>query len=441
MNIKRILLAFSLTLILIPLLSQEKPTIVVSTTTGDSANCPAVLSVFRQFFRLDLYDDAIESWRILFDKCPSSSEQMYVDGVTMYRKFIEDADDGQAKEGMIDTLMLIYDRRMEYFGGEGNVLGRKGRDLLTYRRSDLDQVQAAYEMLKRSIELEGEKSQEATMVLLINAGITLVRADRIEEDQVIDDYLEISGMLDQLEKRSSRWKRTREAVDELVLSQNLLTCEALNSYYEPQFDAQKDNKEFLEKVVHFYTVTGCDRSDLFVAAAENLYQLEPNAESAHNLAIVFIAREDFKNAAEYLKMAVLGEGVDNVTRAEWFYELALVSSANEQFCDAISYAREAISYKDDLGKAYILLGDSFIASRESLGDEFQQRAAFWAASDQYSKAASKDPSVATAAREKIDNYAGQAPAREDIFFHDLKEGDAYKIGGCINESTTVKIAD
>ena len=441
MKIKKLLLAFSMTLIMIPVLPQEEPGFVVGTTTGDSANCPAILSVFRQFFRLNLYNDAIESWRLLFDECPSSSEQMYVDGVTMYRKFIEDAEDGPIREGLIDTLMLIYDRRMEYFDGEGNIIGRKGRDLLTYRRSNLDQVQAAYEMLKKSIEIEGEKSQEATMVLLINAGITLNKADRIEEDQVIDDYLAISGLLDQLEKRSSRWKRTREAIDELVLDQKLLTCEALNSYYGPQFEAQQDNKEFLEKVIHFYTMSGCDRSDMFVSAAEKLYQLEPSAESAHNLAIVFIAREDLKNAAEYLKMAVLGEDIDNETRAEWFYELALISSANGEFCDAITYAREATSFKDDLGKAYLLLGESFVAARKSLGDEFQQRTVFWAAADQCLKAASKDPSVATEAREMIEIYEGQAPSGEDIFFHDLKEGDPYKIGGCINESTTVRIVD
>ena len=41
---------------------------------------------------------------------------MYVDGVTMYRNFIELAPDGPVREGLIDTLMLIYDRRKEYFG-------------------------------------------------------------------------------------------------------------------------------------------------------------------------------------------------------------------------------------------------------------------------------------------------------------------------------------
>jgi hypothetical protein len=169
--------------------------------------------------------------------------------------------------------------------------------------------------------------------------------------------------------------------------------------------------------------------------------MEPNSESAHNLAIVFIAREDFKKAADYLGMAVVGENIEPETRAEWFYELALVKSATDNYCDAISYAREAISFNSSLGKAYILLGDAIIASRKSLGDEFQQSAAFWAAADKYSRAASVDPSVAAEARQKLDTYSGQAPGREEIFFRDLKEGDPYLVEGCINEKTTVKVGE
>ena len=441
MNIKTILLFCSLLLAGLTAKSQERQVDVYGTTGGDSINCQVYLSVFRQFFNLELYDEAIESWRTLFDQCPSSSEKMYIDGVTMYRSFVENASDDQEKEGLIDTLMLIYDRRMENFGGEGNILGRKGRELLNYRGSDLDQVQEAYQMLKRSVELEGRKSQEATMVLLINAGVTLNKADRIGEDEVIDDYLVLSGILDQLENRSSRWERTREAIDEIILDENLLTCEALNGYFEPQFDEQKDDKEFLEKVLRFYTVSGCDRSDLYVSAAEILFNMEPSSESAHNLAMVFIAREDFEKAAVYLDLAAVGDDIDNETRAEWFYELAVVNSALEKYCDVISYAREAVSYKNDLGKAYILLGDAIIASRKNLGDDFQQRTAYWAAADQYAKAASVDPSVASEAREKLNSYLGQAPGNEDIFFRDLKEGDSYRVEGCINETTTVKVVD
>ena len=137
-------------------------------------------------------------------------------------------------------------------------------------------------------------------------------------------------------------------------------------------------------------------------------------------------------------MAVAGDGVEREVRAEWFYELAVVSNALENYCDAIEYAREAIAFKSDYGDAYILLGDAFIASRTSLGDEFEQQAAFWAAADKYAMAAEMDPEVADEARERRARYVDLFPGKEEVFFRDLKEGDPYRVGGCIHEQTTVQ---
>ena len=407
-------------------------------SSEDSISCGKHLSAYRTFFTLELYELAYDTWLQAFNDCPASSERMYLDGVTMYRSFIDAAPDGPVREGLIDTLMIIYDRRMEYFGNEGNVLGRKGRDLLTYRSADIEQVQKAYEMLKMSIELQGRQSQEAVMIFFISAGVALNKEVIIDDNQAIGDYLTVIGILDQLKERSSRWERTRATIDEIMLKADILTCEALNLYFEPQFEQNKNDKTFLANVITLYTASGCDRSDIYVAASENLYRIESGPESAHNLAILFITRNDFEKAAGYLKEAVQGENIESETRAEWYYELAVVSNAIEDYCKAIDYAREAVNLKSDYGKAYILLGDAFIASRDNLGDDFQQRTAFWAAADKYKKAASVDPTVAGETNQRLTDYVGQYPNHEDVFFRDLKDGNPYQVGGCINEYTTVQ---
>ena len=424
-------------LFVIPAVSQDSNGSIYE-TSEDSVNCGMYLSAYRTFFKIKLYEDACPTWLKAFNDCPASSEMMYLDGVTMYRSFIEAAPDGPVREGLIDTLMLIYDRRMEYFGGEGNVLGRKGRDLLTYRGADIEQVQKANEMLRKSTELKGKETQEAVMLLFISSGITLSKEEKIDDNQVIEDYLMVAGILDQLEEKSSRWKKTTAIIDEIMLKEDILSCEALKRYYEPKFEQNKNDKTFLEEAINAYRVSGCDSSDIFAAASENLYSIEPSPESAHNLAILFITRNEFKKAADYLKEAVQGENIDGETRAEWYYELAVVSSANKEYCKAIEYAREAINLKSDYGKAYILLGDAFIASRNNLGDDFQQRTAFWAAADKYKEAASMDPSLEEETNQKLTDYLGQYPNNEDVFFRDFKDGDPYLVEGCINEHTTVR---
>lgn len=82
------------------------------------------------------------------------------------------------------------------------------------------------EMLKKSIEIEGTKSRESAMPLFLRAGIMLNKEDKLDEIQLIDNYIMLSGLLNQMEKSSTRWKRTRDALDEIVLKEGILSSEA-----------------------------------------------------------------------------------------------------------------------------------------------------------------------------------------------------------------------
>lgn len=400
--------------------------------------CGEYLSAYRTFFTLDLYDYAMIKWIQAFDECPASSERMYIDGVTMYRSFIQNTPEGPARETRIDSLMLIYDRRMENFGGEGNILGRKGRDLLTYRGKDIDQVEKAYQMLKRSVELERSKAQESVMLLFISAGITLSQEGKMEVSQLFDDYFQLSGMLDEADGRSSRIKRSRQKVNDLMLSKNMLTCEALDSYFQDKVKDSEDDVSFQRSITRTYRLAVCELSEIFIQAEENLYKLEPGPESAYELGMAFVLRKEYNKALSYLEEAIQGSTLNAGTLSEWNYDLAKVLMELTDYCGAIAYAREAITLNKDLGKAYLLLGNAFINARGNLGDAFQQASAYWAAADMYSRAASTDPSLATEVQDKLTEIKSLYPSKEDVFFRDLKVGDSIQVGGCINETTSVK---
>jgi tetratricopeptide (TPR) repeat protein len=408
------------------------------TSEEDSINYMRTKSYYKEFYKIKLYQHAIGPWWELYHKYPASSEKMYVDGAKMYRYFIDSADNGPRKEGLIDTLMLIYEQRMEYFGGEGNVLGRQGIDLFTYGRNDIEKVEKAYGMLKKSIEIEGKKSREPVILSLIAADIILSKHARIDHAQVVEDYIAVNAILDQLEGRSSRWVKTRATINDIVYKEDLLTCESLNSYFVPRFDHHKNDEAYLEKVINIYSASGCESADIFLAASEEIYSIYPGAEAAHDLAMRFVAKGDYEKALKYLQFAVTGDDIDNATRADRFYKLAIISSAAEEYCDAITYAREAIVNKSDCGKAYVALGDMIIAASSKLPDEFDQRAAYWAAADKYAKAASLDKSISSEAKKKLVEYQSHYPEAEEVFFRDMKEGDSYRLAGCINEHTTVR---
>jgi len=435
--LKAIIIPILLLFFGLPVLSQRSR-VTIYNTSDDSISCGPLISAYRTFTREKLYDIAQPTWLRVFENCPDSLEGVYLDGATMYRSFIEATPAGPLREARIDTLMLIYDRRMEYFGGEGNVLGRKGSDLLAYRGTEMGQVQQANEMLRKSIELEGVESREATMLLCMTSGMVLYSKGLLAEDQLIADYVLISGTLVHLEKENSRWRRTRSKIEDLMLKNDILSCRALDSHFGPIMEENRDDEAFQETVIYAYGPVECGSSAVYSAASENLYRLAPGPESAHNLAILFIANNDLQKADYYLKEALKGEDIPGETRAQWYYELAVVRNAMEDYCTAIEYAREAIGLKNNFGEAYMLLGDSFVAARKSLGNDFQRRTAYWSAADMYETAASLDPALSQEARKKITKCEAQFPDKEDIFFSDIREGEAFVVEGCINDTTLVR---
>jgi len=406
----------------------------------DSINCLMNLSLYKEFFKHKNYNDAIVSWRIVFTECPASSQNMYVDGVKMYKQFVSDEKNPDVANALIDTIMDIYDKRMKYFNDEANVLGRKAVDLLKYRKNDIKAVEEAHGYLSQSIELKPEKARDAIVILLVNSSVSLHNADIYPQEQAINDYFKASEIIDEhLAKKPSdkRWNRAKTTVDDFMLEKGILTCDALNQYYEQKFEANKGDEVFLNKMIDFYYTSGCDRSSMYAQASEQLYAVNPSHESAYKLARLFVSKEDYAKATQYYEEAVTGEA-DQETMAQYYYELAQVIRVQGNTCKSIEYARQAIKNNPNYGDAYILLGDAYIESRENLGEDFEVRTAFWAAADKYIKAKNVDASVAADANKRINDYLPMYPDGEACFFRTLKEGDSYLVKGCINEYTTVR---
>ncbi len=406
----------------------------------DSINCLMNLSLYKEFFKHNNYSDAISPWRHVFSECPASSQNLYVDGVKMYKSFISKEKNPAVVEGLIDTLMLIYDRRLKYFNDEANVLGRKATDLLRYKKDDINAVEEAYGYLSKSIEIGKAKSRDAVIILFVNSTVTLSASGIHDIGVAIDDYFTATEIIDgKLAKnaKDKRWGRAKESVDNFVIDKGILSCDALNDYYSPIFEANKGNEEFLKKVVNFYSKTGCDRADLYVTALEKLYEINPTHESAYKVANLYLAKQKYDEAIVYYKEAVAGDS-DNKSKANYYFKLAQVNRMLQSYCESIRYNKEAIALNPGFGEAYLLLGDNYIDSRSNLEDQLGGKTAYWAAVDKYKKAREVNSALADIANKKISDYSGFYPNSEDCFFLNLEEGKSYQVKGCINEYTVIK---
>ncbi len=445
-----------LLIVLLPtvyLFAQDEENSEESTGAGrygeDSITCITNISLYREFFKQwkasnyqnDVVKDAINPWRWVFLNCPRGTQNTYIDGVKIMSYRIDKEKDPAKKNLLIDTLMMLYDQRIQYFGKEGYVLGRKGVDLYNFRPENYE---AVFNTLKKSVELQGNKSAGPVLVYYFRSAISMAKDGKADTSLIFDTYDIISNILDYDIKKYK--DNPKELANWQVIQGNIemtmepyATCNQIVTIYRKKFTENPDDADLLRKIVVTMDKKKCQEDPLYFDVIKKLYGLDPSPESAYLLGKMMMNKEKYPEAIEYLKAAENSKDTELVDRS--YKYIAESYRAQKNYPAARTYVLKAIALNPHDGEAYIMIGDMYVASAKDCGDnDLTKRVAYWAAIDKYKKAKQVDPSVAEMADKRIADYSIYFPTQETIFFNNLKEGETYKVGCWINEETTVRAA-
>lgn len=407
---------------------------------SDSAATVMHLSLYREFFKQKNFKDAYPHWKWVFVNGPMSSQNVYIDGIKMVSARIDECKEPAKRDLLVDTLMQVYDQRITYFGREGYVLGRKGYDLYTYRPEKTEQI---YQILKKSVELTGNKSEGSPLVYYFRSIIGMVDLQKLEKSAIVDGYDQISQIIDfnikenaQNAEKLASWENIKGNIESTF--EPYATCPDLVAMYQKKYAESPDDIELLKKITNILERKDCTKEDLFFTATESLHKLQPSAQSAYLMGKLSLQKEQMSNAAEYMQEAanLYEDDADKIKALEL---LANINFNQRNFQLARTNALKILQLNPNYGKAYMLIGDLYAASASMCtGDDLGGNTVFWVAVDKYQRARSVDPSVEADANAKISQYARHFPASGDLFFRDLIEGNSYTVGCWINESTTIR---
>lgn len=416
----------------------------------DSVSCITNISLYREFYKQGNFKDALKPWRYVFTKCPLARETTFLDGIKIIDYKIKTETNPELKKKYIDTLGLVYDSRIMYFPlhyrskkpQEGYILGRKGVDMYLLRP---DASQSNWEILKKSIEIEGTESQADVMVYYLNTTIKLANEGKFEKTAIVDAYDQLSSLIDVAENNAAgdsvamkNWENVRANIESSF--EPYANCENIISIYQAKFEADPKNIDLLKKITKILDRKRCTGSKLFFDATSNLHKLEPTANSASMMAKMNIKEEKWSQALEYLKQSLeLYSPEESDKKAEAYYLMGFCNLSLKSFSAGKQAAIKAIELKPYKGDYYMLLGDLYASGASACGgDDIEKRAGYWAAVDKYYQAKKVDSSVAAEADKRINSTSSAFPTSETLFFYGMKPGQSYQVGCWINESTTIR---
>ncbi len=434
--------------------------LVGNVATKAQEDCETDYSLYREYIShwkqakynpQNINQQMITSWRNVYNNCPSLRQNTYLDGVTiMTYAFIRPEKNAELKDKYVDTLIMIYDKRAEYFpngknGSQvGNIMGRKGIDIFTWAPHRYEE---AYNALKQAIDLDGNNSNAAFVNTYFTTVITMVKNGKLEESAILDEYDRLSGIVDHNIKVNTEMANEKalnsfnEAKANLDLAvQPYANCEDLVRIYQPKFDANPNDVELLTKIAQVLEKRKCDDSQLYLAVAVNLHKINPSPESAYLIGKKYLAEKDYNQATTYLLQSTKS------TNTDWAHQsyiyLAQIMNMNKNYEQGRTYARKAYELDKTNGEPFIIIGQLYAASAKDCGTgDFYSKTAFWAAVDQFEKAKSVDPSIAGKANELINAYVHYFPTIESIFFNGFEEGQEFTLDNCwIKETTKVRAA-
>ena len=162
-------------------------------------------SLYREFFKQNDFASALPHWRNVYRSYPKSTVQIYKDGVDLYEKQLNNAMDGHTKNQYLDTMMMVFDKRIKYMENKGEVMGLKAAKYLgTILQPSFglneDQlikgVKKGYEFAEESIKESGNMAEPAVIVLFMQSTKKLYSANEITKSNVIDNYENIMALLE-----------------------------------------------------------------------------------------------------------------------------------------------------------------------------------------------------------------------------------------------------
>ena len=388
------------------------------------------------------YREAIEPLQWLITNAPNLNKSLYQNGVKIYDNLAKVEKDPARKQELIDSLLWMYDQRIEYFNDKANVMNRKAIKAYRYYIKDYDRSGELLQMFDEAYELAGNKVLDQNLLAYMNViKVNKLVKKILTDDQVLDRYDNITSIIEykikaaqDAGKSTDKLNTQKSHIDNILTEIVVIDCEFVENTMGPKFKESPDDVKLVKRMFSFMLTGKCTDSPLFLDVAKQLQKLEPNYGLAKVIGTKCMSAKDFTCAEAYLKES-LNYTEDGSEKGEVLVMLGNMKRIQGQKSAARNYYRQSSSADPTNKDAYEAIGDLYFTSFDQCKGEkdmVKDRLVFIAAYKMYQRAGD---------RQKMSNAKAQFPSTEEIFNGDYNKGQAMTIGCWINEAVELASRD
>ena len=382
------------------------------------------------------YADAIKPLHWLLKNTPDLNVALYIHGAKVLEQNVKIEKNPERKKVLQDSVLWLYDERIQQFGNEASVLNRKGRVALKYLRKRKGKEDELYGLYSRIYELNKDEMLVQNATNYFMSTVSVFKMNKIDKKTTISIYSSLLSFLDKKEisfslntKKLSIVRKNRLKMAQYFDKYIPVSCEEIQTYFgnnyqaSPSLDKAKSINALLIK-------KKCIDSELFIQTNNKILEVEPSSKRYSVAAKLYLSSGKMEESYDYFSKAVELENDDSI-KSLLQLELAKISVTTKAYSKAKSEALLAINLNSNNKKAYEFLGDLYLVGASTCPSEdvLIKKAIYIIAYKQYLKAGNTS---------KMESVKKQFPTMEEIFVRNKKEGDLVKVGCWVNETVALK---
>lgn len=427
----------------------------LSGATRDEVETAYVL--YKDLIKEKKYDEAFPLWQKAYYTAAGANgrvQYQFDDGVAIYTHMYHNESDDNIKRSYVDTVMSIYDKRIECFGDETYILGRKAFDYYyTFPGTKTDDE--IFEMFKTNFDVNGNKPD----YFVVNP-FTKMLYDRVVDGSISKEEGSKYATLvfDAVETGKANCKTSLCESWDIIgdyAPARLESLEGVDDFYDCEYYADKFYARYEEDPTNCDVISlvgrrlkrgNCADDDPRLIAVTEAYKANCKvATPSGPLTEAYELYNDGKIRESIPKFEEYIAGQQDVAK-KFKYTMVIGKiyyGDLKDFPKSRKYARKAMELNPSSGEPYMLIGKLYASSGPLCGSGrgWNSQVVTWPAIDKFQKAKQLDPSVADEANKFIRQYRQYMPKKEDIFQRRIKAGDSFKVPCWIQENTTVRTAD
>jgi len=413
--------------------------------------------LYKDLVKQKKYKEAFPLWQKAYYGASGSNGRVtyqFDDGVAIYTNMYENEEDAAKKAIYVDSIMSIYDKRMECFGDEAYIQGRKAFDYY-YKFPGIISDEEIYNKFRMNFDVNGKKAD----YFVVNP-FTKILSDRIIANEIsYEEGRKYAKLINKTVEYGLKNCKTTLCESWAIINDyapaRLESLEGIDDFYDCEYYADKYYSRFEEDPTNCDMINlvgrrlnrgGCLESDVRLIAVTEAYKEEcyvapdPGDIGRGNEAY---RNGRYKEAIEFYKVHI-SKSTDPNEKGKFEYRISQIYYGDlRDYPKSRAHALKAASHRSDWGEPYILIGKLYASSGALCGSGrgWNSQVVVWAAIDKFQKAKRIDSSVAAEANKWINQYSQYMPKKEDIFQRRIKAGDTFKVPCWIQENTKVRTAN